>query len=75
MGSTLLISVGCAVLFYRAADYERMSPLAWSVSSFGLTGILSLRGAGTMALLLAQAALFALMWWLNVRRRERLRLP
>jgi hypothetical protein len=48
-----------------------MSPWAWTLASVGLTAILSLRASGLTLLLLAQAALFMLMWWFNARRQDR----
>jgi hypothetical protein len=67
----LLVGVACAVLFFRAADYEHMNPWAWSVASLGLTGIVRQKSPSLMLLLLAQVALFGVMWWYNVRRRNR----
>jgi 4-amino-4-deoxy-L-arabinose transferase-like glycosyltransferase len=67
----LLIGVACAVLFFRAAQYERMSPWAWVIASVGLTLILSLKVSSITLLLIAQVALFLLMWWYNVRRQDR----
>ncbi len=67
----LLIGVACAVLFYRAAHYERMSPWAWAVASAGLTALVSARTTGVVVLLVAQAVLFAVMWGYNVRRQGR----
>lgn len=71
MNLALLAGVASAVLFFRAADYERMNPWIWSVASLGLTGIVSLRGGSVTVLLLAQAGLFGLMWWYNMRRQNR----
>ena len=70
MSAGLFISVAAAVLFYRAADHERLNPLIWSVASLGLTGIVTLRAGGLGALLLAQAALFVVLWWYNVKRKR-----
>jgi hypothetical protein len=64
----LLIGVCCAVLFFRAAQYERMSPWAWTIASIGLTALVSLRDGGVAFLILLQVALFAGMWWYNARR-------
>jgi hypothetical protein len=69
----LLIGVACAVLFFRAARYEGMAPWAWAVASLALTVIISMRSGSTTLLLIVQAALFALMWWYNVRRQDRKR--
>ncbi len=69
----LFVGVVCAVLLFRAADYEQLGPWGWAVASLGATVFLSVRGSGTIQLLLAQAALFGLMWWYNVRRRNRKR--
>jgi len=67
----LLIGVACAVLFFRAASYERMSPWAWVAASIGLTLIVTMKSGSITLLLIAQLALFALMWWYNVRRQDR----
>ncbi len=71
MKLTLLIGVACAILFYRAAYYERMTPWAWVAGSLGLTVILSAKMPSITLLLIGQAALFALMWWANIRRQNR----
>lgn len=71
MAVTLLVGVAAAVLFYRVADHERMSPLLWSVASLGITAIITLRGPGTAKLLLGQVVLFAVMWSYNTRRQQR----
>lgn len=65
----LFVGIASAVLFYRAADLERLNPLIWSVSSLGLTAIVVLRGAGIWALVLMQLALFLAMWAYNVKRK------
>jgi 4-amino-4-deoxy-L-arabinose transferase-like glycosyltransferase len=66
----LLIGVACGVLFFRAASYERMSPWAWAAASVGLTLIVSMKVPSIILLLIAQVALFGLMWWYNVRRHD-----
>jgi hypothetical protein len=67
----LLIGVACAVAFYRAAEYEHMSPWAWTVSSIGLTALIGTGTSGIAPVLLGQVALFAVMWWYNARRSRR----
>jgi hypothetical protein len=69
MSTGLFIGVAAAVLFYRAAEHERLNPLLWSVASLGLTGIVVLRAGGLGPLLLAQAGLFLVLWWYNVKRK------
>lgn len=69
MNFALLVGIACAVLFFRAADYERMNPWIWSVASLGLTGTATLRGASMPVRLLLQAALFGVLWWYNMRRK------
>ena len=71
MNLTLLVGVACAVLFFRAARYERLAPWAWTAASIGLTVILSMKSPSITLLLIAQVALFVLMWWYNVRRQDR----
>ena len=68
---TLLIGVAFAVLFHRAAQYERMAPWAWTLASVGLTAIIILRGGSVGLLILGQVALFVVMWWYNLRRQGR----
>ncbi len=65
----LLATIAFAVLFYRAADYERMSPLAWGAGSFALSMIvtLGLRG-GIGMIVIAQVLLFGVMTWYNAKR-------
>lgn len=65
----LLVGVACAMLFFRAARYERMAPWAWTAASLGLTAILAMLGQPLTVLLLGQVALFGVMWWYNVRRQ------
>ena len=64
----LLIGVACAVLFFRAATYERMSPWLWVLASAGLTAIATLLLPSIGLLLGAQVGLFLLLWWYNARR-------
>ena len=68
MGIPMLIGVASAVLFFRAATYERMSPWLWTISSLGLTLIFSLVAPSIALLIVAQVALFLVMWWYNARR-------
>ena len=67
----LLIGVACAILFYRAAYYEHMSPWAWTLASLALTVILSLKTGSITIMLLVQAGLFGVMWWYNAHRQGR----
>ena len=70
MSLTLILGVACAILFVRAAQYERMSPWTWGVASLGLTAAISMRSGSITLLLVAQAALFVVMWWYNARRQD-----
>jgi hypothetical protein len=67
----LLAAVAFAILFYRAADYEHMSPLAWAAGSIGLTVLVGMLGRGIGTVFLAQIALFVAMWWYNAFRARR----
>ncbi len=69
MNLVLLIGVACGVLFFRAAYYEHMSPWAWTAASVGITAILASVNPSIALLLIAQVALFALLWWTNARRQ------
>jgi hypothetical protein len=71
LGPGLLIGVACAMLFFRAAEYERMSPWGWAVSSFGLSLIAGSLRSGLLVMVLVQAGLFVVMWWYNIRRHSR----
>ena len=71
MGLVALVGVACAMLFHRAARYERMAPWAWTAASIGVTGFLALTGQPLTLLLIAQAALLGVMWWYNARRARR----
>jgi len=71
MNLTLLLLVACPVFFFRVAEHERLSPWFWSTASIGLVAIAVLSGAGTAVTLIAQAGLFAALWWANARRQSR----
>ena len=66
----LLVAVCFSVLFYRAAVYERMSPLLWGVASFALSLAVTGLHGGIVAVILAQIGLFAAMTWYNARRKQ-----
>lgn len=68
MPIVLLVGVSCAVLFYRTADAERLSPLLWGSASLALT--LAVADRGVLRILVAQAGLFLVMWWYNAYRRR-----
>ncbi|MEZ4376698.1 MAG: hypothetical protein R3B35_00275 [Gemmatimonadales bacterium] len=68
----LLFLVAFAILFHRAADYERMNPWLWSIASLGLSGVAILSRWHVAAYFASQGAIFGAMWWHNLRRqRER----
>jgi hypothetical protein len=64
----VLIAVACATFFYRAADYEHMSPWVWGGASFGLSLIVYVLTGSLALILVAQVGLFLLMWWYNAKR-------
>ncbi len=68
MSLSLLVGVACAVLFFRAAQYERMSPWLWAIASIGLHVAVGFLSPSILLALLAQAALFVVMWWYNAKR-------
>lgn len=68
MHLSLLIGVVCAVLFFRVAEYERMSPWMWAIASMGLHLAVGFLSPSILLALLAQAALFVVMWWYNAKR-------
>jgi hypothetical protein len=69
MYTGLLVGIVFAVLFYRAATYERMSGVAWAVASFALSIVVNWLGGGILSMLLAQVGLFLVMWWYNANRK------
>ena len=69
LSAGLFIGVAMTVLFYRAAEHERLNPMIWAVASLGFTAIVVMRAGGIATLLLAQLALFLVMWVYNVRRK------
>ena len=71
MDLKLLVGIACAVLFFRAAQYERMSPWLWAIGSLGLSLIVSLLLRGVLWVVLAQIGLFAGMWAYNAQRPTR----
>ena len=64
----ILVLVACGALFYRAATYERMAGWAWATMSVGLSAVVMQFG-GIGLMLLAQVALFIVMWVYNAHRR------
>jgi hypothetical protein len=70
MPIALLVGVSCAVLFYRAADTERLTPLLWGTASLALTLAAAVGGQGAFVILAGQAGLFLVMWWYNADRRR-----
>ena len=72
MGMSLLATVAFAVLFHRAALYERMSPWAWALGSAGLSIVVAMGLHGGVGLIvIAQVALFGVMTWYNATRNKR----
>lgn len=63
------IGVVLRVIFFRTAEYDRMSPWIWSVASLGQSGIVSPQGGTIVRLIAGPVGLFVLMWWYNTRRR------
>lgn len=70
----LLVPLGFALLFYRAAVYERMSPIVWALASIGVT-VVAQQGLrlGLFWVFVGQVGLFVLMTWYNGYRKERSR--
>jgi hypothetical protein len=65
----LFVTVAFAVMFYRAAEHERLNPLIWSVASLATTGIVILRAGGIGVVVLGKVLLFMVLWWYNVKRK------
>lgn len=71
MNLSFLAIVAFAVLFYRAAQYERLSPVLWGLASVALSvAVLGLRSR-LWLLILAQVGLFLVMWWYNAFRARK----
>ena len=64
----LVVGIAFAVLFARAAHYERMSPVVGIMSSIGITLIVNWLTGSTIAVILGQVVLFGVMWWYNAKR-------
>lgn len=71
MTLNILIGIVGAVLFFRAAQYERMSPWVWAISSVALSLVVSFLSASILLALVAQVGLFVVMWWYNAQRPPR----
>lgn len=71
MPIVILVGVAFAVLYYRLAEYEGLSPLAWSVGSLALSAAIAAAGLGVGLMILAQFALFGALWWDRSRRAAR----
>lgn len=69
MYTSLLVAIACAILLYRAAEYEKISPWLWVLLSGGLSGIILMLSPRIAVLLVAQVGLFLAMWVYNIRRR------
>ena len=60
-----------AALFYGLAEYEYMTGWKWAATS-AVIGFVVGRTTGLMAaVIVAQAALFCVLWWQNGKRLER----
>jgi len=70
----VLVLGGFALLFYRAAAYERMSPMVWALASIGVTVVVQqgLR-LSLVWVFFGQVGLFLLMTWYNGYRKEKRR--
>jgi hypothetical protein len=68
MPIALLVGVASAILFFRAATYERMSPWLWTFASAGLTAIFGFVLPSLLWMIVSQVALFLVMWWYNANR-------
>lgn len=71
MPIALLVTVAFAILFYRAAVYERMSGWVWAVASFAVSFAVMGMGRGMVVVILAQVALFGVMTWYNASRARK----
>ncbi len=67
----VLLAVACAIMFYRAADYERLSGWVWATASFATFLIAGFVSSSIWVALALQAALFVLMWVYNAKRHGR----
>jgi hypothetical protein len=63
-----IIAVCFAVLFYRLAYHENMSGWLWAIASMAVSGIVLLLFPGLTVMVLAQMALFVILWWVNAQR-------
>jgi hypothetical protein len=74
MSIVLLVGLAFAVLFYRIAEYEGLSPVTWALGSLALSAGLASVGLGIWTVVLGQFGLFAALWACRshrARRRQR----
>jgi hypothetical protein len=71
MGLSILVVVCAAILFYRAAVYERMAGWVWAIMSLAISAILVLLSQGIGVLILGQVGLYVVMWWYNAHRHAK----
>jgi hypothetical protein len=60
-----------AALFYGLAEYEYMSGWKWAVASAVITLVVGRTTGWALAVLVAQVALFCVLWWQNGKRLDR----
>jgi hypothetical protein len=66
----ILGSLGFAVIFYAAAEYEHLTGWKWALASLIISQVV-LQLTGWMVLVLpAQAILFGVMWWANAKKQD-----
>ena len=73
MPIVLLVGLAFAVLFYRIAEYEGMSPVIWALGSLALSAALASIGLGIWTVILGQFGLFAALWAYRSHRARRRR--
>jgi hypothetical protein len=61
-----------AACFYGVAEYENMTGWKWAAASAAITFVIMKTFGFMLVVLPAQAALFGVLWWQNVKRLEKL---
>jgi signal transduction histidine kinase len=68
------LGLAFAGIFFGIARYEHMNPWKWAIASLAVTfTVVRLFPLSFVLLLPAQLGLFLVLWWMNARRQEELK--
>ena len=65
-----MVVIGFAILFYRAAAYERMAAWKWAGGSLLLSFVVGQIASGMALLVVAQTVLLGALWRQNMKKVE-----